>query len=239
MNKLGIILGVALGAAVEVVIWAHEEQVISVGQNAGGSLVIDSDFPQPVELPASIFPGINGYATGELAFHSTILDEPDLDFFQLVSTANFKFVLLAKDSGIEIWNDTGSAFMNVNETFSIGAAPFDSHPIWNIVSSVPGAVYSVTLKLQDLNGVYADSDAFVISFTPGVDRPKLDLALIGPQQIALSWPTNDFPWELRSATTVNAVNWAVVTNAPAVVSSNYVVTLPATQTQQFFRLQLP
>jgi hypothetical protein len=63
---------------------AHEEQVIVVGRSAAGELKVDSDFDQRVELPVSIFPGISGFATGELALHSTILDDSTNDFFQIV-----------------------------------------------------------------------------------------------------------------------------------------------------------
>ena len=153
---------------------AHEEAVIVAGRTGAGQLVADADFDQPVGLQPSIFPGIPGYATGELAFHSTILDDPADDFFQLSNGgADIRFVLLAKDPGIEVWNDTGSAFMQVNDRFFIGSAPFDVHPIWNLVSGTPGHAASLTLKLIDLKHVYSDSEPFVLSFTPATAQPTL------------------------------------------------------------------
>src|SRR5471030_2293146 len=84
-----------------------EEEVLA-GRSAAGQLKVDVDFTQPLVLAASVFPGISGYATGELGFHSTILDDAANDFFQLSTAADFRFILLAKDPGMEVWNDTGS-----------------------------------------------------------------------------------------------------------------------------------
>ncbi len=144
---------------------AHEETVITVGRSAAGALIVDSDFAQPVALPVSIFPGITGFATGEIGVHSTILNDPTNDFFQLSTAADFRLILLAKDPGMEIWNDTGTSYMATNEIFYVGVSPFDTHPIWNLVNGTPGNAYALTLKLRDLNGVYADSDPFTVSFT--------------------------------------------------------------------------
>lgn len=237
MKNRRIILGATLCAAVVSPLLAHEEQVISVGQNSLGSLVVDADFPQPVHLPVSIFPGITGYATGELAFHSTILDEPELDFFQLSTLANFRFVLVAKAAGVEVWNDTGSGFMNVNDTYALGPAPFDSHPIWNIVNGVMGQSYSLTMKLQDVNQIYADSAAFTITFTPEVEPPTLNLERINSQQVAISWPTNYVDWVLEKTDSLTVGTWTPVTNLTSVASSNFVVTLPADGERKFFRLR--
>jgi hypothetical protein len=217
-------------------LWAHEELELVVGRSAAGELKVERRFTQPVVLPGSIFPGIPGFATAELAFHSTILDEPDEDFFQLSTAANFRFVLLAKDPGVEVWNDTGSGFMATNATFFIGSAPFDAHPIWNIVNGTPGNSYSLTLKLRDLNGVYPDSEPFVLSFTPIEVRPLIGIASVDALHIRLSWPTNAVGWELQSAVSTAAANWTTVTNSPAVVTTNFAVTMGTTAQQQFFRL---
>lgn len=227
---------IGLGLSVGWPTFAHEEEIL-VGQTAAGELHLHMDFAQPVAVPLSIFPGISGYAFGDLAFHSTILDEPEEDFFQLSTAANFQFVLLAKDPGVEVWNDTGTGFMATNETFQIGAAPFDTHPLWNIVSGVPGGVYAMTLKLRDLNNVYAESESFVISFTPEFVRPRLNLDLVAAQQIALSWPTNAAGWELQTAPVLDAVSWVTVTNVPTVVATNFAVTIPVSAGAHFFRLQ--
>jgi len=217
-------------------LWAHEELELVVGRSAAGELKVERHFTQPVELHESIFPGITGFATGELAFHSTILDEPAEDFFQLSTAANFRFVLLAKDPGMEVWNDTGSGYMATNATFFIGPAPFDAHPIWNLVNGIPGNSYSLTLKLRDLNGVYPDSEPFVLSFTPVEIRPLISITSVDALHVRLSWPTNAVGWELQSTFSTTATNWATVTNPPAVVTTNFALTINTSAQQQFFRL---
>jgi hypothetical protein len=55
--------------------------------------------------------------------------------------------------------------MAVGDNFFVGSAPFDTHPIWNLVNGTPGQSYSLTLKMRDLNGVYSDSAPFSLDFT--------------------------------------------------------------------------
>lgn len=215
---------------------AHEEVEILVGRSAAGELKADSDYAQPVELPVSIFPGISGYVTGELAFHSTILDDPTNDFFQLSTAADFRFVLLTKDPGVEVWNDTGNGFMGTNDMFFIGPAPFDTHPIWNIVNGTPGNAYSLTLKLRDLNGIYPDSAPFVLSFTPIQVLYRINILQVGSLYVTLSWTTNAVGWELQSADSVAAANWDTVTNVPGIAGTNFSLSITTADTQQFFRL---
>jgi len=141
-----------------------DELEISVGHGAGGQLKAHKDFAQPIVLPASIFPGITGHADAEPAFHSTVLDVPAEDFFILSTSASVQFMLVSKDPGMEVWNDTGSAFLAVGGTYFIGQPTFDSHPLWNIPDSLETTQVSLTLKLHDLNGVYFDSDPISLSF---------------------------------------------------------------------------
>src|SRR5947208_1797594 len=96
-----------------------DESEVHVGRTAVGQLKIHVEFTQPLELPASIFPGISGYATGLVGFHSTELDEPAEDFFQLSTASDFRFILLAKTPGMEVWNDHGSGYMTVGESFFV------------------------------------------------------------------------------------------------------------------------
>jgi len=217
---------------------AHEEEVILVGRNATGELVVDSDFAQPVDLPASVFPGISGYATGALGMHSTVFDDPINDFFQLSTAADFQFILLAKDPGMEVWNYNGFVFgyMATNDAYNIGPSPFDTHPVWNIVNGTPGNAYSLTLKLHDLNGVYPDSAPFVLSFTPVQIHHPLNIKQVDPLHAVLLWTTNAVGWELQSSDSLTASSWGTVTNPPGIAGTNFTFTITNTGTQQFFRL---
>jgi hypothetical protein len=215
---------------------ASAEEEITVGRSTAGQLKVLLDFAQPLSLEVSIFPGISGYATGELGIHSTLLDNPTNDLFQLSTAADFRFVLLAKDPGMEVWNDTGSGYMGTNDTFFIGPAPFDTHPIWNLVNGTPGNAYSLTLKLHDLNGVYLESAPFVLSFTPVQVLYRINIKQVDPLHATLSWTTNAVGWELQSAAAVAAANWDTVTNVPGIAGTNFSLGITTADTQQFFRL---
>jgi hypothetical protein len=216
---------------------AHEEAVIVVGRSGAGQLKAHLDFEQPVELPPSIFPGISGYAAADLSsFHSADFDEPANDFYQLSPAVNLRFVLLAKDPGVEVWNDTGSGYMQTNETFFIGQAPFDTHPIWNIVSGTPGNTYSLTLKLRDLNGVYSDSALFILSFTPPTSF-EININQTVAGNATLSWSTNAVDWELQSVVSLAVTNWSAITNAPGIVGTNFSLNIATSDEQRFFRLR--
>jgi hypothetical protein len=177
-----------------------------------------------------VFPGFPGYATGEVGFHSAAFDQPTNDFFQLSPAADFTFILLAKDDGMEVWNDHGSAYMGVGEAFFIGIPPFDSHPVWDLVSGVPGRTYALTLKLHDLNGVYTDSTPIVLSFTP-----EPPLLTIGPGPagfVNLSWTPSAPGLVLQSTSTLAPPTW---TTEPTGATNP--VTLPLTSGVKFFRLR--
>lgn len=215
-----------------------QEAEVHVGRSAAGQLKVQAEFPQPHELEMSVFPGITGYATGLVGVHSTELDEPTNDFFQLAITANLRFVLLAKDAGIEMWNDTGSGYLGISGTFYVGQPPFDTHPIWNIVTGVPSVEYSLTLKLHDVNGIYSDSDPFVLSFTPvSPQPPRINITRIASQQATLTWTTNSIGWQLESTPNPTANSWSIVTNAPSVSGTNYLLSIVTANSQKFFRLR--
>jgi hypothetical protein len=214
------------------------EEDMLFGHNAAGQLQVRIEFLQPFELPVSVFPGISGFATGELGLHSTILDDSANDFFQLSSAADFRFILLSKDPGMEVWNDHGSAFMTNGESFFIGQAPFDTHPVWNLVTWAPGASYSLTLKLIDLNSIYTDSEGFTLSFTPTPSEGPYQLLISGGSTgVRLSWPTNAVGWVLESSSQIETTNsWSLVTKTATINDTNYSLELPVVTGPQFFRL---
>lgn len=215
-----------------------DEDEIHVGHNAASQLKAHVEFAQPLALEASVFPGISGYATGLLGMHSTELDEPAEDFFQLSTAADLRFILVAKDAGMEVWNDHGSGFLQIGETFFIGEPPFDTHPIWNLLTNTPGITYSLTIKLHDLNGIYSDSDPVGLSFTALIFRPQINIAPTDALHATLSWTTNAVGWTLESATSVIATNWSSVTNVPIITGTNFSLNLGTDGASKFFRLRL-
>jgi hypothetical protein len=212
------------------------EDELDVGRTAAGQLKIQPGFIQPLVLPVSIYPGISGYATGAVGFHSVVFDDVTNDLFQLSTDADFRLVLVAKDPGIEIWNDHGSGYMAVGESYFVGPSPFDNHPIWNITSGTPGQTYALTLKFHDLNGVYPDSAPFVVGFTPIQVFQPIFITGVDTQHATLTWPTNAIGWELQSTTDITTNNWLAITNLPAIVGTNFSLGVFMTNAQHFFRL---
>jgi hypothetical protein len=86
--------------------------------------------------------------------------------FPLEHGANIVFELVGADSGTTVWNDHGTAPMKAGESFSLGAPPFDNHPVWNIVRGEAGRSYALSLKVRDLSGRYAESEVASPAFAP-------------------------------------------------------------------------
>jgi len=60
----------------------------------------------------------------------------------------------------------------------------------------------------------------------------------GAQQATISWSTNANALFLESTPSLLSPHWSLVTNRPAVSNQQYAVTIPLTNSSQFFRLSL-
>lgn len=69
----------------------------------------------------------------------------------------------------------------------------------------------------------------------GPVAPALAILPLG-DAVALQWPTNELNYNLEQTETLSAPVWSVVTNPPAVVGTNFSVTLPVGSSTAFFRL---
>jgi hypothetical protein len=78
--------------------------------------------------------------------------------------SDLEFVLLDATPHIQVWNDRGTAPMEIGETYHIGQPLFHSHPIWHSLDGVAGETYSLTVRLRDRNGLLLQSDEYVIEF---------------------------------------------------------------------------
>jgi len=89
-----------------------------------------------------------------------------------------------------------------------------------------------------LNGIYADSAPFVLSFAPvpAAGPYLVSIQPNGPLQATLLWTTNAVGWELESAASVTAVSWIGVTNVPGITGTNFSLSVDTTGDKQFFRL---
>ncbi len=214
--------------------WAEKE--IIVGRDSLGQLKVRIEFTIPSILPVSIFPGIQGFATGEIGVHSAVSDEPGNDFYVVSPTADFRLILVAKEPGMEVWNDSGSGFMQVGDTFYVGPAPFDTHPLWNLLVDSPGVARSLTVKFRDLNGIYPESDPFVISFAA---PPRVSVAWAAGS-LVLAWPVWADGLVLEQNTTLGPGGIWMPIQPPYPVEGNaFSLTLSMTTVSGFFRLRGP
>jgi hypothetical protein len=81
-----------------------------------------------------------------------------------------------------------------------------------------------------------DSNFLNILSSPVVTLPTLTVVSSGAN-CCFSWPTNTQGFTVQCSTTLAAGSWSDVTNEPAMVSTNYVMTLSPTNTTIFFRLK--
>ena len=78
------------------------------------------------------------------------------------------------------------------------------------------------------------------TFTASYVRPTLSLTATNPGALTLQWPAWSAPFSLWSATNLTTPTiWRQVTNAPVSTNGNLLLTLPATNSSLFYRLQFP
>ncbi len=107
--------------------------------------------------------------------------------------------------------------------------------------SEPASLYPEypTLTSQVYSGHAAEGlqEVIVAQVVPSASLTNLSISMTG-RQIILSWPTNAASYVLQATTNIYAPSgWAAVTNVPSVSGSLKSLTLPMTNTGQFFRLR--
>lgn len=142
---------------------AHELQV---GRSESNRIIMHIVGGQPFDLEESPFEGFDGFAASDPGFVALPVDVPADGIFALPETSNLEFELLAADAHIQVWNDTGTAPMVVGERFSMGMPLFHIHPIWHSPDGIPDEAYSLQVRLHDISGQLASSDAYSLLFSP-------------------------------------------------------------------------
>jgi hypothetical protein len=121
----------------------------------------------------------------------------------------------------------------IDGTFLFEAAPHDYswHDFaFSYRAASSAAVLSVVAQINGAANVYRIDN---IAMQPA---PSVAVQAVGTS-IILSWATNAVGFSLQSATNFNTSHWVAVTNTPAVIGTNYSVTLNAAQRAQFFSLK--
>lgn len=148
------------------------------------------------------------------------------------------------------------AFSNTNGTWYtyVSAASAYSAAItggfYNLIRSGPGGRNGTVFQnsytfASTTTLIFAVPDYYLPDNSGGVsvlitpaEAPVLNL-LPGTGTATLLWPTNAVGYNLAQTTNLLPAAWNVVTNARAVVNTNFSVTLPMDPTHRFFRLQNP
>lgn len=140
----------------------------------------------------------------------------------------------------------------------VAKADADGHTLWAIAgggSSWDGAGNVVCDAQGDIfvGGTYDTSATFdgwllratnppdptAIPFVAKIsEKPSLALARIA-QGVQLTWPAKATNYVLEASTSLPAVSWTPVTNAPTVIGRDRNLQLPATGNANFFRLRKP
>lgn len=100
---------------------------------------------------------------------------------------------------------------------------------WTEIGSQVSATASYTFTVQS-------NRSLVAVFVPLL--PLLNIALLSPDTVRLTWPTNSPGFTLQHNTDLKATNWLATTNAANVAGTNYQLVVPVGE-QTFFRLKLP
>ncbi len=159
-------LGVGVVAAFPSLCAAQKHPEILVGHDGSGKLAVRIEGPSPIPLSASRFPGVDGYADAMPGYSSMFEAKEGDRLFKLDTQPDILFVLVDADEGVAAWNDRGTDRMRLGESFRLGPPPFDSHPLWNIVSVKARKSYALRMHLRDAKGRYKDSDVFALEFAP-------------------------------------------------------------------------
>ena len=119
-----------------------------------------------------------------------------------------------------------------------------STPLTATAFGVSAATWSTILS--NVTAIKFSIEAIYGSEEEGIDNirmvpppPRLSIATSAPFQAALSWSTNAAGFTLETTFALPASSWNAVTNVPVVLGSQFSVTVPATNAQQYFRLRQP
>ncbi|QOJ15033.1 MAG: PEP-CTERM sorting domain-containing protein [Planctomycetia bacterium] len=155
-----------------------------VGVSSLGVLGIEiggAPFEVPPVDPLNPF-SLSGWLGDEPGFASLDEDEPDEDFFQLAAGAIVRLEVMGLDPALKVLDpNAGLASILPGQSFLLGGAPFDTHPLWFIDAGDAGfdplqTVWTGEFRLIDVGSTaYAPSETFEISFTPVPEPASLGL----------------------------------------------------------------
>jgi hypothetical protein len=92
---------------------------------------------------------------------------------------------------------------------------------------------TLTVQWEDFQA----QDQITVFDPSSTNAPPLSLVNSGAGQVTASWVGFTTSWQLESSADLSSSNWTPVTGIPPAVGGQTYATLPATNTQQFYRLE--
>lgn len=154
----------------------HKGDVV-VGLNSAGGLAVEVG-GGPVALDPGADPFF-GWFGEEPGFTNNKEDEPGEGFFALPLDAEIELLFVTIPAAFNVYDNDG-AFTPILEGQAWRLSPnsppfgvFDIHPYWHIDSSDPAfdpdqlaTGWEVVMQVRDVNGAYAASESFSVTFVP-------------------------------------------------------------------------
>ncbi len=203
-------------------------RLIGDANNDIGITASSSSFAQSISLS-----GLWVNLSPEMSFvfndtSSGVTNEPVINFgLTVLSTSFFStgdVTATARFSG----GGQASASRSISESSGLGDTFFG-------FAAPPGqSILSVSFTNNTAGVIEFDDVAFITAVFP-----TMNLQLIGGTSARIAWPINATSYLLESTTNFPTSTWTSVTNVPAIIGNQFVVTVPSTGGQKFFRLRRP
>ncbi|HYE63225.1 MAG TPA: PEP-CTERM sorting domain-containing protein [Phycisphaerales bacterium] len=130
--------------------------------------------PMPWHVPPSVFAGVNGWAAADIGFTSAETAHPHLGTDVFPPSVDIRAILVSSSPGIHVFGAGGP--LPVGGEIVLGSPVIHHMPVWNITSTTPGEIKTMTWRFRDASGFLADSAPFTISLT-AVPAPSAALML--------------------------------------------------------------
>lgn len=140
----------------------HDHSLIQAGRDESGMLHMHTHDHMPFEVMPSVFSGIDGFATAEVAFESLSADHPAIGLFMLDEASDLRAVLIAQDHGIQLF--AGPDPLEIGGEVVLGHPFFHVMPVYNIYDGNIGDEFTMTFKFTDVSGMYTESEPFELRF---------------------------------------------------------------------------
>lgn len=200
------------------VLWARQASGPG-GNNASGAVSVDAMG--------------NVYQTGNFD-NSSNLNFGGLTITNLNGASQNAYVAKYDAAGNILWVKQMGSSLPQNYTgnyVSVGVNFISGDAFGNLYLAGQFNQPSATFGNLTLNAAN-DNDIFLAR----LDGPQLSLQTTN-HQVVIAWPTNATGLSLESSGTSTPGTWSPVTNLPAIVGAQYVITNPITSGSQFFRLR--